>query len=131
MSYQPEQQQVLFDERQKKLSRDITICQKVQTTLNSPGWQEILGPILEKMILEVLGGKIGDAYINGRLDRARTDERREYHIGYKQALIDFYNRSFNHIRQLPLLEEQLKMLKTNYDKGTRVPMEDTRYNLEG
>ena len=132
MPYQPEQPQVLFDERIKKVSRDITICQKVQGTLESQGWQEILGPILEKMILEVLGGKLGEGYLSGRLDRARTDERREYYIGYKQALIDFYNRSFNHIKQLPVLEKQLKMLKLDYEKGTRVPMvEDTRYNPEG
>lgn len=131
MSYSPREQGVLFDERQKKLNRDLGICQKVQNTLESQGWQEILGPILEKMILEVTGGKLGDVYVNGKLDRARTDERREFHIGYKQALIVFYNRAFNHIRQMPIIEEQLKSLKQDYDRGTRVPMEDTRYNLEG
>jgi hypothetical protein len=131
MSYSPQEQETLYDERQKKLSRDLSICQKVQTTLESPGWQEILGPTLEKMILEVTGGKLGDSYINGKLDRARTDERREFYIGYKQALIDFYNRAHMHIRQLPIIEEQIKSLKKDFDRGTRVPMEDTRYNLEG
>jgi len=131
VSYSEQEQGTLYDERQKKLSRDLSICQKVQTVLESTGWKDILGPTLEKMILEVLGGKLGDVYINGRLDRARTDERREFHIGYKQALIDFYNRAYMHIRQLPIIEEQIKSLKKDFDRGTRVPMEDTRYNPEG
>jgi hypothetical protein len=30
-----------------------------------------------------------------------------------------------------MLEEQLKAIKADYDKGMHVPMNETRYNLEG
>ena len=130
MSYSPEQQDKLFDERQKKLGRDIGICQKVQGTVASAGWIEIIGPILDKMILDIVGGKVGDVWYSGKVDRARSDEKREFYIGAKQALIDFHTRVMNHLRQLPILEEQSKQLVKDYEKGYRVPMEDTRYNPE-
>lgn len=130
MSYSPEQQDNLFDERQDKISRDITICQKVKDTVDSAGWKDIISPILDKMIIDILGGKVGENWLSGKVDRARSEEKREFYIGAKQALIDFHNRVMNHVRQLPILEEQLKVLKQDRDKGYRVPMEDTRYNPE-
>jgi hypothetical protein len=131
VNYSPEQQDNVFDENQERLNRDITICQKVKETVDSAGWKEIISPILDKMIIDILGGKIKEHWLSGKVDRARSEEKREFYIGVKQGLIDFHNRVMNHIRQLPILEEQLKVLKQDRDKGYRVPMEDTRYNPEG
>ena len=130
MSYSQEQQDKIFDENQKKLLRDISICQKVKDTVDSSGWQDIIGPILDKMIIEILGGKVEGVWLSGKVDRARKDERREFYIGAKQILVDFHTRVMNHIRQLPILEEQLKLSKKDQEKGYRVPMQDTRYNTE-
>ena len=130
MSYSPEVQSKVYDEQQKKISRDISICQKVKTTVDSAGWKDIIAPLIDRMIVDVLGGKLGENWVSGKLDRARSDEKREFHIGYKQALIELHSRVMNHIRQLPILEEQLKHLITEREKGYRVPMEETRYNVD-
>ena len=132
MSYsQGQSENNIFDERQKKLNRDITICQKVAETLNTPGWKDIIEPILDKMIIDILGSKVNGTWYSGKVDRARSEEKREFYIGAKQALIDFHNRIYNHIRQIPIIEEQLKELIKDSERGYRVPMEDTRYNPEG
>lgn len=130
MSYLPEQQDRLFDETQKRLSRDISICQKIKATVESDGWKDIIAPILDKMIIDILGGKIDGVWLSGKVDRARKDERREFYIGAKQALVDFHTRIMNHIRQLPILEKQLKLSKKDQERDYRVPMQDTRYNTE-
>jgi len=132
MSYSQERSDNnIFDERQKKLSRDMAICQKVADTLATPGWKDIIEPILDKMIMDTLGGKVNGTWYSGKVDRARSDEKREFYIGAKQALIDLHNHIYNHVRQMPIIEEQLKELVKDNERGYRVPMEDTRYNPEG
>lgn len=122
----------LIVEEQKKLSKQIGVCQKVYLTLTSEGWRDILEPLLDRMIIDVAGGKIGDTWVSGKLDKARSDERREFFIGYKQALIDFIGRAKFHITQLPLLEEKMKQLASDLEPKFRQPLvEDSRYAPEG
>jgi hypothetical protein len=83
------------------------------------------------MIITILGGKVDGKWISGRVDRARSDERREFHIGSKQALIEFHQRAYAHVRQIELIENQLKNISAEKKLGYRVPMEETRYNPEG
>lgn len=75
--------------------------------------------------MDIVGGKVGDTWISGKLDRAKTDEKREFYIGAKQALIELIGRIKFHKTQLPLLEERLKEMKK--PAKYRMPMEDTRY----
>lgn len=129
--YSPQAQEERFDSQVKKLNRDLTICKDVQYTLSTPGWKNTIGPILEKMIIEVLGGKIGDVWVSGKIDKARKDERREFHIGYKQFGVDFHTRVNNHLKQIAIIEEQLKQVEKDRNVGYRMPMQETRYNPEG
>jgi hypothetical protein len=132
MPYSPEASNRLIVEEQKKLSKQMSICQKVYMTLTSEGWRDIIEPLIDRMIIDVAGGKIGDTWVSGKLDKARTDERREFYIGYKQALIDLLGRAKFHITQLPLLEEKMKQLSSDLNPKFRQPMvEDTRYAPEG
>jgi len=130
MPYSPEVAQNLIGEEQKKLTKQITICQKVYMTLSSDGWRDIIEPLIDRMIIDIAGGKIGDTWVSGKLDKARTDERREFFIGYKQALIDFIGRTKFHVTQLPLLEEKMKQLSADRVPKFSQPMVDTRYAPE-
>ena len=131
MSYSPEQHQALVDAEEQRINQQLTICRDVQNTLETAGWKAILGPILDKTIMEIVGGKVGDTWISGKLDRAKKDERREFYIGYKQALIDLHGRIMFHIQQIPLLEEKLKSLQANKQERFKVPLvDDTRYKPE-
>ena len=120
----------ILDDRRAKLEKDLTICREVADTVNSPGWQKIIGPTLDKMIIDILGGKINDRWLSGKLDKARTDEKREFYIGAKQALIELHQRVQNHVRQIPLIESQLKDIVAKQEMKTTVPMEDTRYAVK-
>jgi len=109
----------------KKLIQQISVCSKVAQTLETEGWKEIIEPIIDKMITDILGGKIGDTWCSGKLDRAKTEEKREFYIGAKQALIDLIGRIKFHKTTLPVLEERLKEMKK--PPKYRMPMEDTKY----
>lgn len=127
MPYGPEDVDQL-DKQIIKLYRDATICRDVKALMESPGWKNTVGPLLDKMIIDVVGGKINDTWTSGLLDRAKKEERREFYIGYKQALIDLHGRMMFHLTQLVQLEDQIKQREGEKQPKYHVPMvDDTRY----
>jgi len=131
MSYSPEEHAELINAEEQRVGKEISICQEVKNTIESKGWQDIIGPTIDRMIIDVVGGKLGDVWVSGKLDRAKKEERREFHIGYKQALIDLHGRVMFHLQQLSMLEEQMKMLQEDKKERFRIPLvEDSRYSLE-
>jgi len=115
------------DEELKKLSRQETICREVVETISSTGWKATIEPILDRMVIDVLGGKIGDTWVSGKLDRAKKEERREFYIGYKQALIDFISRVKFHQEQLGVLEDRKREITKLKENRYMNPMEGSRY----
>lgn len=132
MSYNPLEHAELINAEEQRVGKEISICQEVKATIESKGWQDIIGPTIDRMIIDVVGGKLGDVWVSGKLDRAKKEERREFHIGYKQALIDLHGRVMFHLQQLPMLEEQIKMLQEDKKERYRIPLvDDSRYKPEG
>ena len=132
MGYSPSEHAELINAEESRVSKEITICQEVKNTIGTEGWQNTIGPTIDRMIIDVVGGKLGDVWVSGKLDRAKKEERREFHIGYKQALIDLHARVMFHLQQLPMLEEQMKMLQEDKKEHYRIPLvEDSRYSPEG
>jgi hypothetical protein len=134
MGYSPEDSQELINQEEQRLLKEAGICRAVKESVESDGWKNTLGPLLDRMIIDVLGGKIGDVWVAGKIDRAKKEERREFHIGYKQALIDWHSRVMFHLQQLPMLEDRIKSLQEEKKVRYRVPMVDDggRYQeLEG
>jgi len=128
MSYSPDSQIKIIDENIKRLQKAITICEKVEETLSTAGWKDVIGPIIDREIIDVVGGKIGDTWVSGKVSRARSEEKREYWIGYKQGLINLHNRIIFHLDELRRNKESLAILLKDKDRGPRVPLvEDTRY----
>lgn len=122
MGYFPEEHNNLVNEQENKLNKSLSICRAVKETVDSNGWKDTIAPLLDKMIIDVVGGKIGDVWCSGKIDRAKKDERREFWIGYKQALIDLHGRVMFHIQQLPMIEENLKVLQTDKEERYRLPL---------
>jgi hypothetical protein len=132
MSYSPEQHQELVNAEEKRLNQQLSICRDLKLTLDSAGWKNTIGPLIDRLITEVAGGKLGDTWVSGKLDRARKDEKREFYIGFKQALIELHGRIMFHSQQIPVIEERLKSLQLDKQEKYRVPLvDDTRYNSEG
>jgi hypothetical protein len=131
MSYSPQEFNLQIDRDLKEISKKMSVCKKVCDTLDSDGWNDILSPLLDRMIIDVVGGKIGDTWVSGKLDRAKKEERREFYIGYKQALIDFHARAYFHAMQLDKLKEQQKDLTASKQERYRQPLvEDTSYGVQ-
>ena len=124
MGYSPQEHQELVNESEKKTNKSLAICRAVKETVESDGWKNTIGPLIDKMIIDVVGGKIGDVWSSGKLDRAKKEERREFYIGYKQALMDLHGRTMFHVQQLPMLEENLVQIQKEKEERYRIPMVD-------
>ena len=89
-------------ERLKDLSRLIDIGDQVEKMLLTVGWEEIVGPMLDKMITDVLGGKENGEWHNGSLDDKRLGEAKINNlVWYKRALTDFHKYIYQYIKPLP------------------------------
>lgn len=122
--YSPEEHNSLINESEKKLNKSLSICRAVKETVESDGWKNTIAPLLDKMIIDIVGGKIGDVWSSGKLDRAKKEERREFYVGYKQALIDLHGRIMFHLQQLPMVEDNLKALQLEKEERYRIPLVD-------
>ena len=112
MGYSPDEHNSLINESEKKLNKSLSICRAVKETLDSDGWKNTISPLLDRMIIDTVGGKLGDVWVSGKLDRAKKEERREFYIGYKQGLMDLHGRILFHLQQLLIIEDNLKVLQT-------------------
>jgi len=122
MGYSPDEHNSLINESEKKLNKSLSICRAVKETLDSEGWKNTIGPLLDRMIIDMVGGKIGDGWVSGKLDRAKKDEMREFYIGGKQSLMDFHGRIMFHVQQLPMIEDNIKSLQTEKEERYRIPL---------
>lgn len=131
MNYSQQEHVELINAEEQRVGKEISICQEVKNTVESKGWKDTIEPLIDRFIVEVVGGKLGDTWVGGKLDRARKDERREYWIGYKQALIELHGRVMFHLQQLSMLEDRMKSLQEDKKERYRVPLvEDSRYRPE-
>jgi len=122
VGYSPEENFNLVNESEKKLNKSLAICRAVKETLDSDGWKNTISPLLDRMIVDTVGGKVGDVWVSGKLDRAKKEERREFYVGYKQALMDLHGRIMFHLTQLPMIEDNLKALQDEKQARYRVPL---------
>lgn len=131
MNYSQDEHTEHIDAEGKRVSKEASICRDVKDTVESNGWKNTISPLIDRMIIDVVGGKIGDTWTSGKLDRAKKEERREFYVGYKQALIDLHSRVYFHLAQLKHLEEQLTQLQKEKEERYRIPLvDDTRYRME-
>jgi hypothetical protein len=134
MPYSPDSQAEdlsRIDAEEQKTMKELSICRAVKEMVDSDGWKNTVGLLLDRMITDVVGGKIGDTWTGGKVDRARSEDKMTYYVGYKQSLIELHGRIMFHLTQIPLLEAKMKALEAERKPRYRVPMmEDTRYNPE-
>lgn len=102
---------IRLNEQAKALNKKLTACRSVKRVLVQKGWRDILQPLLEAMISDVVGWKKGKIYVNGHLCKP-ADQHYEYYVGYKQALMDFNNRIWNYVESIETLQKQIENLET-------------------
>jgi len=68
---------------------------QVGDTLSTDGWINHIAPLLDKMIVDVLGGKQGDRWISaphGIGEEKISVDYLRFLLGYKAAVIDVHSR---------------------------------------
>ena len=113
-------------EQKQNLYKKLRVASIVKETLDTKGWKEILGPLLEKRIKSVCGYKNEKGlYIDGYIDKPL--ESPEYYRGYKQGLMDVWNDAYLHLGAIDKLNEQIKDIVDTKEPEDKQPMKDTRY----
>lgn len=94
------------------LLKQIEISSNIQNTLISPGWDDIILPILKNKIFEITGGEKDGVFIRGQIESDNlSQEKILYHIGQKDAIIDFLNELGFIVKQGKLAEKKLEKLR--------------------
>jgi len=113
-------------ERKQNLYKKLRVCGIVNETLETTGWQEIIGPLIEKRINSVVGYKNEDeVYVSGFID---GDTNLEYYNGYRAGCMAIWNDIYNHKSALIRINKEIETTNNvEKDNSVTVPMEDTRY----
>lgn len=119
-----------LNEELKRLNDTLRSCKLVEETINTPGWREIIEPLIDKTLGDVLGAKLNGRWHGGLVDRARKDEKREFYVGYKQALIDFHRRIYAYNDNIKNYEDRKEALVSKSKPQYTVPMKDMRYGKD-
>ena len=124
-------QELDIQKRLKELNDAMSVCQKVKDMLTTDGWKSIGEPLIDKMIGDVVGRKMSNGRWDcGAINKARKDERREYYVGYKQALIDLHNRLYTYSDAIPRYEAERGKLVSGTTQRYTTPMFDTQYGKD-
>ncbi len=105
----------------------IVLGEKIKVTLETNGWAEILRPLLDKMIIDVLGGKENGRWHNGSLDRAHNEERKEFLLGYKAALVNFHSAIYSYLDESETAKKTIVDLTKEEKVDWQVPMTEGDY----
>ena len=125
---QEQEHQEVNEHQLYKLGEEIDISEKVFTTLNTPGWIEIIGPLLDKMIEDVVGAKKDGRWHNGSLGDKRLGEVRLQNLcWYKRGLTDFHSYIHQYIDSLPANKKEYEEI-VNDELNPQYEDMETGYN---
>ena len=113
-------------EQARQLSKLLTSCRRVKKLVEQKAWREVVQPLIEKMIADAVGGKVGNLYSINHLSKP-DGVGVEFYVGYKQALMDLNNRVWTHVDSIKGLQERIKLLekKASTPERYKMPMEGT------
>ena len=99
-------------------------AEQLSVTLKTPGWVDVVQPLLDKMITDCIGAKKGEEWHGGYLHKNDADV--EHIRAYTQALIEFQNMLHDHFRLADKFKDMAKQ-EAKEKKLYSSPMNDTRY----
>ena len=109
------------------LSQEIDLAEKVKETVDTQGWREILGPMLDKMIIDVLGGLENGRWHNGCLGSTNAPNMNSQElIAYKTALIDLHSHIYSYVDRLEESKQEYKNIMAE-EKNPQYKPVSTQY----
>lgn len=114
-------------EQLEQLGELIEAGQQVEETLTSKGWTNHIGKLLDKMILDVVGGKENGRWSNGALD-SKTDSVHTLPkqdellslMAYKKALTDLHQHIYRYIDDLKQARHEYSEIQKDEKEPTYV-----------
>ena len=119
-----------LNQSKKKQFEKLRVCGLVKTLINSQGWQEIVLPSLNRMIVDEVGGKLGDNWTYGKIQTSKETDKIWFHIGRKQALLEFHNHVYNHLKAIKVIENNLKELNEELKGEFEQPMMEIKRGVQ-
>ena len=111
------------ENRLKQLATLVEEAEAVKKTVESDGWELVIGPLLDKMIIDVLGQKQNGRWHNGSIDEQTLDEPNARLLcAYKRALTDFHNRIFVVIDSLESYHKEYNELQAFTEESDIEPL---------
>lgn len=115
------------NEEIKKINETLRLCKLVEETIQTKGWNEIVEPLIDKMLNDILGSKI-DGRWNGGILNTPNCTNSEYYKGYKQALIDLHTRVYAYVDNIKNYEERKeKIIASPVNRFKQPLIDDKRY----
>lgn len=112
----------------KKINETLRNCKIVEETVNTQGWKEVIEPLLDKMINDILGAKTNGKWYGGLINTHDKSGDTEFYIGYKQALIDLHSRVYAYSDNVKVYEDRKEALVNKTQQKFKRPLiDDTRY----
>jgi hypothetical protein len=105
--------------RVKRLSEEKSECEKVKALVESQGWKDVAQPLLDKMVIDTVGGIGKDGMWSPGIvgDANRKGYSTEYLLGYRMGLMDFNNRLKEKQKMVRKVDEQIKDLKSKTENN--------------
>ena len=96
----------------EQLGKIVVAGEQVRETLETQGWKKYVGPLLEQMIKDIVGGFNEGRYDNGLMDDIqKPDHEMRNLMIYKTALVDFHNRVNQFIDDMEDARQELAKVK--------------------
>ena len=130
-SYSPQtsQELALLNVDQKKLFEQLRVCKLVKDLLADKGWKEIIQPSLDRMIAEEVGGKLGNRWIYGKIQKATSESKIWFHLGVKQGLMEFNNNIHNYVKMIDIIENQIVDIDKERKGEFETPMTESSFGI--
>jgi hypothetical protein len=120
-------EQEILNDTEKRLYEKLRVCRLVEATLKTQGWQEIILPSLERMIVEELGGKLKDNWVYGKIQEANSTDNVWFHLGAKQRLMELHNHIYNYVKAIEKINGRLKQIEAERRGEFDRPMMEVQY----
>lgn len=102
----------------------------VQETMNTRGWKEIIEPMLDQMIMDVVGAKANGRWYAGAFGNKKMGNvKAENLVWYRQALIEFHQYVYSYIDAAVQAKQRKK--EGNEKPVFNIPMIDGPYSVTG
>lgn len=106
------------------MDQDLALIQQAQLlneTIETQGWLKIVKPLLDKMIVDVIGAQDGNFWDPGSFgDKRLGDVKADRLLWYRQALMEFNN----HVYSIILAGEQAQQRLQEFEANQKEPFQN-------